>query len=37
MTMQLRISIWSLVSQQTHYIKYPKMAGTGCHFSRDGA
>jgi hypothetical protein len=34
---QLRITIWSLVSQQTFYIKYPKHAGAGLQFSSDGA
>ena len=33
---QLRITIWSLVSQQTCYIKAPKFAVNGAEFSRDG-
>eukprot|EP01147_Barroeca_monosierra_P008777 gene8777-1152_t len=33
---QLRITIWSLVSQQTFYFKFPKHAGAGLSFSGSG-
>jgi hypothetical protein len=33
---QLRITVWSLISEQTHYLEFPKYAGAGCAFSDDG-
>jgi WD40 repeat protein len=35
---QLRTTVWSLVSQQVHYLKFPKFpCKVGCAFSGDGA
>lgn len=33
---QLRITVWSLVSQHTCYIKLPKYSVQGCEFSPNG-
>ncbi|EGD72033.1 hypothetical protein PTSG_00050 [Salpingoeca rosetta] len=33
---QLRVTIWSLVAQQTHYFKFPKFAGKGLGFTSNG-
>ncbi|XP_071487099.1 WD repeat-containing protein WRAP73-like [Diadema antillarum] len=32
----LRITVWSLVNRSVSYIKYPKEAKQGMHFSKDG-
>eukprot|EP00039_Didymoeca_costata_P001462 m.52728 g.52728 ORF g.52728 m.52728 type:complete len:447 (+) comp10813_c0_seq2:160-1500(+) len=33
---QLRITIWSLISQQINYLLFPKFSGKSCAFSSDG-